>query len=100
SGLRRHGRRFFQGKREAECGAAGGHALGPRLSAVQTNDRAANRKAKADAAAAAFDRAAMELREHALDIAVRQTAAVILDGHDDLVAAALCAKPHDGAPRR
>ena len=67
---------------------------------MQPHDRAADREPQAEAGAGAFDRAAMELGEHALDVALGKAAAVVLDGNDDLLAAPLRAHPDYRSRRR
>ena len=67
---------------------------------MQANNRAADREPQAHAGPGAFDRAAMKLREDALNIAVGKTAAVVFYGYDDLARPTLRAHPHHRFRRR
>src|SRR5438477_1685209 len=94
--LGRHRRRFLDWKSESERRAPR-HAIGPRLSAMKPNDGAANRQSQAHSRTGALDRSVTEFFEHALDVAFRDSAAVVLDGHDDFATTRLRAQPDHGS---
>src|SRR6476661_10584817 len=83
-----------------KCRSARGNGLRPGLSAMQPDNRSTDRKPQTEAGAGAFDRAAMKLGEHPLDVAFGKAATVVLHGNDHLVAALLRTYPDDGHRRR
>ena len=71
-----------------------GQALGPDAPAVQRDDRAADGEAEADAAAPAV----VELVEDALEVALGQAGAEVLDRDHELAAARRCARRRTRVP--
>src|SRR6185503_12052351 len=96
SGLRRrfrgHLRRRLERQGEAKRAADAGYALGPDASAVQRDDRLADREPQADAV--------LELVENVLELAFAQAGAEILHRDHELAAARLRTQADQRARRR